>query len=310
MTQKILEVQHLKRYFNRGNGKVVRAVDDVSFTISRGETFGLVGESGSGKTTTGRNIIRLDRPTAGKIVFDGQNISTIHGRKEQLAFAQKAQMIFQDPQASLNPRMTVEDIIAEGIDVQGLAHNKQERHAMVTRLLKTVGLNADHASRYPHEFSGGQRQRIGIARALAVNPQFIIADEPISALDVSIQAQVVNLMKDLQQKRGITYLFIAHDLSMVKYISDRIGVMHRGRLLEVGPADEVYEHPLHPYTESLISAVPVPDPHIERTRHRKDYDASVEERVEGRQLREITPQHFVWCSAEEVEKYKQRTTTN
>lgn len=307
MTQKILEVQHLKRYFKRGNGKVVRAVDDVSFTVYRGETFGLVGESGSGKTTTGRNIIRLDHPTGGRIVFDGQDISEIHGRKEQSAFAQKAQMIFQDPQASLNPRMTVEDIIAEGIDVHGLAHNKEERHAMVARLLKTVGLNSDHASRYPHEFSGGQRQRIGIARALAVNPQFIIADEPISALDVSIQAQVVNLMKDLQRKRGITYLFIAHDLSMVKYISDRIGVMHHGKLLEVGPADEVYEHPLHPYTESLISAVPVPDPQVERTRHRKDYDASVEEQVKGRKLREITPQHFVWCTAEEVNDYKRRS---
>lgn len=218
------------------------------------------------------------------------------------------QMIFQDPYASLNPRMTVEDIIAEGLDIHGLVKTKEERRAKVEELLETVGLNKDHASRYPHEFSGGQRQRIGIARALAVEPRFIIADEPISALDVSIQAQVVNLLKDLQEQKGLTYLFIAHDLSMVKYISDRIGVMHFGRLLEVGPADDVYTKPLHDYTESLISAVPVPDPEFERNRKQILYDASIEQDVEGKpaKLREITPGHFVRCREDQVEMYKER----
>lgn len=218
------------------------------------------------------------------------------------------QMIFQDPYASLNPRMTVEDIIAEGLDIHGLVKTKEERRAKVEELLETVGLNKDHASRYPHEFSGGQRQRIGIARALAVEPRFIIADEPISALDVSIQAQVVNLLKDLQGQKGLTYLFIAHDLSMVKYISDRIGVMHFGRLLEVGPADDVYTKPLHDYTASLISAVPVPDPEFERNRKQIFYDASIEQDVEGKpaKLREITPGHFVRCREDQVEMYKER----
>ena len=217
-------------------------------------------------------------------------------------------MIFQDPYASLNPRMTVEDIIAEGIDIHDLAKSKKERSEMVENLLETVGLNRDHASRYPHEFSGGQRQRIGIARALAVQPKFIIADEPISALDVSIQAQVVNLLKDLQEEKGLTYLFIAHDLSMVKFISDRIGVMHYGRLLEVGPADDVYDKPLHDYTKSLISAVPIPDPEIERQRHRIDYDPSIEgdDGDKVRSLHEITPGHFVRCTDDEVEMYKKK----
>ena len=242
--KKLLEVKHLKQYFGVGKPSMVKAVDDVSFHIFEGETFGLVGESGSGKTTTGRSVIHLYEPTDGQILFDGKDVSKLTSRKDHLEFCREMQMIFQDPYASLNPRMTVEDIIAEGIDIHGLAKNKEERRAKVEELLETVGLNKDHASRYPHEFSGGQRQRIGIARALAVEPRFIIADEPISALDVSIQAQVVNLLKELQEEKGLTYLFIAHDLSMVKYISDRIGVMHYGRLLEVGPADDVYNKPL------------------------------------------------------------------
>ena len=268
----------------------------------------MVGLQGSGKTTTGRSIIRLYDPTDGEIIFDGKDVSKLKSRADKREFNRKMQMIFQDPYASLNPRMTVEDIIAEGIDIHGLAKSKKERSEMVENLLETVGLNRDHASRYPHEFSGGQRQRIGIARALAVQPKFIIADEPISALDVSIQAQVVNLLKDLQEEKGLTYLFIAHDLSMVKFISDRIGVMHYGRLLEVGPADDVYDKPLHDYTKSLISAVPIPDPEIERQRHRIDYDPSIED-DDGdkvRSLHEITPGHFVRCTDDEVEMYKKK----
>ena len=305
--KKLLQVKHLKQYFTSGKS-TVKAVDDVTFDIYEGETFGLVGESGSGKTTTGRSIIRLYDPTDGKIIFDGKDVSKLKTRSEKLEFNREMQMIFQDPYASLNPRMTVEDIIAEGIDIHGLAKSKKERSEMVENLLETVGLNRDHASRYPHEFSGGQRQRIGIARALAVQPKFIIADEPISALDVSIQAQVVNLLKDLQEEKGLTYLFIAHDLSMVKFISDRIGVMHYGRLLEVGPADDVYDKPLHDYTKSLISAVPIPDPEIERQRHRIDYDSSIEgdDGNKVRSLHEITPGHFVRCTDDEVEMYKKK----
>lgn len=267
-----MEVKHLKQYFKNGRN-VTKAVDDVSFNIYEGETFGLVGESGSGKTTTGRSILQLYKPTSGEVIFEGKNVADLKSRADKLAFTRDAQMIFQDPYASLNPRMTVEDIIAEGLDIHHLVKNKDERTERVEELLETVGLNASHASRFPHEFSGGQRQRIGIARALAVEPKFIVADEPISALDVSIQAQVVNLMIELQKKRGLTYLFIAHDLSMVKFISDRIGVMHYGKLLEVGPADDVYDRPLHDYTKSLISAVPIPDPEVERSRTRIPYDA-------------------------------------
>ena len=274
--KKILEVKHLKQYFKNGRN-VTKAVDDVSFNIYEGETFGLVGESGSGKTTTGRSILQLYKPTSGEVIFEGKNVADLKSRADKLAFTRDAQMIFQDPYASLNPRMTVEDIIAEGLDIHHLVKNKDERTERVEELLETVGLNASHASRFPHEFSGGQRQRIGIARALAVEPKFIVADEPISALDVSIQAQVVNLMIELQKKRGLTYLFIAHDLSMVKFISDRIGVMHYGKLLEVGPADDVYDRPLHDYTKSLISAVPIPDPEVERSRTRIPYDAQKEE---------------------------------
>ncbi|MGQ5709691.1 ABC transporter ATP-binding protein [Lactobacillus sp. PSON] len=302
--KKILEVKHLKQYFKNGR-EITKAVDDVSFDIYEGETFGLVGESGSGKTTTGRSILQLYKPTSGEVIFEGKNVENLKKRNDKLKFRRDAQMIFQDPYASLNPRMTVEDIIAEGLDIHGLVKTKEERRQRVEELLETVGLNKNHASRFPHEFSGGQRQRIGIARALAVEPKFIVADEPISALDVSIQAQVVNLMIELQKKRGLTYLFIAHDLSMVKFISDRIGVMHFGKLLEVGSADDVYDRPLHDYTKSLISAVPVPDPEIERNRHRIDYDAEKEEHDgKKRTLHEITPGHFVRCSEDEVEQYQ------
>ncbi|MDK7366744.1 ABC transporter ATP-binding protein [Lactobacillus crispatus] len=303
--KKILEVKHLKQYFKNGRN-VTKAVDDVSFNIYEGETFGLVGESGSGKTTTGRSILQLYKPTSGEVIFEGKNVANLKSRADKLAFTRDAQMIFQDPYASLNPRMTVEDIIAEGLDIHHLVKNKDERTERVEELLETVGLNASHASRFPHEFSGGQRQRIGIARALAVEPKFIVADEPISALDVSIQAQVVNLMIELQKKRGLTYLFIAHDLSMVKFISDRIGVMHYGKLLEVGPADDVYDRPLHDYTKSLISAVPIPDPEVERSRTRIPYDAQKEE-MDGKQrsMHEIRPGHFVRCSDDEVKHYEE-----
>lgn len=303
--KKILEVKHLKQYFKNGRN-VTKAVDDVSFNIYEGETFGLVGESGSGKTTTGRSILQLYKPTSGEVIFEGKNVADLKSRADKLAFTRDAQMIFQDPYASLNPRMTVEDIIAEGLDIHHLVKNKDERTERVEELLETVGLNASHASRFPHEFSGGQRQRIGIARALAVEPKFIVADEPISALDVSIQAQVVNLMIELQKKRGLTYLFIAHDLSMVKFISDRIGVMHYGKLLEVGPADDVYDRPLHDYTKSLISAVPIPDPEVERSRTRIPYDAQKEE-MDGKQrsMHETRPGHFVRCSDDEVKHYEE-----
>ncbi|GMB08920.1 oligopeptide transport system ATP-binding protein [Thermolongibacillus altinsuensis] len=304
--QKLVEVKNLKQYFKVGKGQVVKAVDDVTFDIYKGETLGLVGESGCGKSTTGRTIIGLYQATAGEVLFNGVNVHAKKSAKETKELKRKMQMIFQDPYASLNPRMTVADIIAEGIDIHGLAKTKEERMNRVYELLETVGLNREHANRYPHEFSGGQRQRIGIARALAVEPEFIIADEPISALDVSIQAQVVNLMKKLQREKGLTYLFIAHDLSMVKYISDRIGVMYFGKLVELADAEELYRNPIHPYTKSLLSAIPHPDPETERTRRRIIYDPSQHNYKDGEELRmrEITPGHFVYCSEAEYEKYK------
>ena len=304
--RKLLEVKNLKQYFNEGTKKEVRAINDISFDIYEGETFGLVGESGCGKSTTGRTILRLYEATSGEVDFEGTDVHAVKSREQMLAFRREMQMIFQDPYASLDPRMTVRDIVAEGIDIHKLAKDKQERNAMVDDLLERVGLNRDHASRYPHEFSGGQRQRIGIARALAVKPNFIIADEPISALDVSIQAQVVNLLKELQLEENLTYLFIAHDLSMVKYISDRIGVMYAGRILELATSDDLYQTPLHPYTESLLSAIPIPDPIYERTRQRIIYDAKAHQYVEAddAQLREIENGHFVYCKADEVETYR------
>ncbi|MCM0583257.1 ABC transporter ATP-binding protein [Weissella diestrammenae] len=304
--KKLVEIKNLDIIFNRGKRNETQAVLDASFDIYEGETFGLVGESGSGKTTIGRTIMKLYEPAGGEIDFAGQRLQDIKKKSDLKRFRQAVQMIFQDPQASLNMRMKVKDIIAEGIDVNGLAENEADRVEKVEQLLEVVGLNKDHSSRYPHEFSGGQRQRIGIARALAVNPKFIIADEPISALDVSIQAQVVNLLKKLQKERGLTYLFIAHDLSMVKYISDRIGVMHWGKMLEIGPAEQVYNQPLHDYTRSLLSAIPVPDPDVELARQPIEYDPEMEINGSERSMVEIVPGHFVWASVDEVPMYQER----
>ena len=298
--RKLVEVKGLKCYFGSSSKQVVKAVDDISFEIFEGETFGLVGESGSGKSTTGRSILRLNDATDGQILFDGKEIPT--KTKELKDFRKQAQMIFQDPYASLNGRMKVRDIIAEGMDIHGIVKTRAERDAKVNELLKMVGLNPEHANRYPHEFSGGQRQRIGIARALAVNPRFIVCDEPISALDVSIQAQIVNLLKQLQKEQQLTYLFIAHDLSMVKYISDRIAVMYQGKIVELGTADAVYHQPFHPYTKSLLSAIPLPDPQYERNRKRVIYEPIVQNEPE--EMFEITPGHFVLTTKEQAEILK------
>ena len=274
MSDKLLQVEHLKQYFPAGgmgkNRKFVKAVDDVSFFVNNGETLGLVGESGCGKTTTGRSILRLYEPTGGKITFDGKVILDVENKVkvDMLPYRQKMQMVFQDPYASLDPRMTVGDIVGEAIDIHKLVANKKERHDRIISMLEKVGLNSEHANRYPHEFSGGQRQRVGIARALAVNPQFIVCDEPISALDVSIQAQVVNMFEELQEQMGLTYLFIAHDLSVVKHISDRIGVMYLGKMVELADSYELVARSLHPYTKSLISAIPIADPIMARASKR------------------------------------------
>ena len=258
--EKIIEMKNLKKYFPMKKRQVLKAVDNVTMDIYRGEVLSLVGESGSGKTTLGRTVSRLYPKTAGDILVEGKPVES-YSVKE---FTKKIQMIFQDPQASLNPRMTVGDIVAEGIDIHKLASSKKERMEKVYNLLEIVGLNREHASRFPHEFSGGQRQRIGIARALGVDPEILVCDEPISALDVSIQAQVVNLLKELQKQRNLTLLFIAHDLSMVKYISDRVAVMYRGKVVELGKPEDVYSNPVHSYTKSLISAVPIADPDFKR----------------------------------------------
>lgn len=305
--EKLLEVKDLKRHFNVGKKNEVLAVDGITFDIYKGETLGLVGESGCGKSTTGRTIIRLYDATGGEVLYQGEDVHGKKSKAELMKFNRKMQMIFQDPYASLNPRMKVSDVIAEGIDIHGLANSPKDRLEKVYALLETVGLNREHANRFPHEFSGGQRQRIGIARALAVEPEFIIADEPISALDVSIQAQVVNLLKKLQKEKGLTYLFIAHDLSMVKYISDRIGVMYFGKLVELAPAEDLYRNPMHPYTQSLLSAIPLPDPDYERTRVRKSYDPSSHNYVQGEEvkMREIAPGHFVNCSEKEFKACKE-----
>ncbi len=268
MANKLVEVQNLKQYFPVASGlfkkSYVKAVDDVSFTINKGETLGLVGESGCGKTTTGRTILRLYEPTGGKIIYDGVDITKVN----MLPYRRKMQIVFQDPYASLDPRMKVGDIVGEPLDIHKLYPNKKDRDDKVIQMLETVGLNSEHANRYPHEFSGGQRQRIGIARALAIDPEFIVCDEPVSALDVSIQAQVVNMFEELQDKMGLTYLFIAHDLSVVKHISDRIGVMYLGKLVELADSNTLTFHSLHPYTKSLISAIPIPDPKISRENKR------------------------------------------
>lgn len=316
----LLQVNNLKKHFQVGssirkkNRSYLNAVDDISFHINKGETFGLVGESGCGKTTTGRTILRLYEPTAGKITFDGIDI-TGFSEKEMLPFRKRMQMIFQDPYASLNGRMTVTDIIGEGIEIHNIAQGK-ERQERIYQLLDIVGLKKEHANRYPHEFSGGQRQRIGIARALAVEPDLIVCDEPISALDVSIQAQVVNMLEDLQNEKGLTYLFIAHDLSMVKHISNRIGVMYLGMLMEVATSNDLYKSPLHPYTKALLSSIPIPDPKITRSKKRITLQGDVNSPIDPvpscpfktrctlcedictkvtPKLKEVAPNHFVAC---------------
>jgi oligopeptide transport system ATP-binding protein len=292
-TTPILEAENLVHRYPSGTKP---AVDEVSFSIREGETFGLVGESGCGKTTIGRMILKLLDISAGTIRYKGQNIESIRREKALMDFRREVQIIFQDPYASLNPRMKVKDIVAEGIDNHRLASSRKERDEIAAALLQTVGLSPEHASRYPHEFSGGQRQRVGIARALATQPRFIVCDEPVSALDVSIQAQIVNLLKELQENQGLTYLFIAHDLSVVRAVSDRIAVMYRGKLVETGTSDEVYRHPIHPYTRSLISAIPLPDPEFERARRRIPYVPSPSR--ESCYLRRLSGDHFVYCDEE------------
>ena len=268
MSEALVEVKHLKQYFpvKAGFAKTIplKAVDDVTFTVGKGETLGLVGESGCGKTTVGRTILHLYEPTSGEVLFDGEPVT----KKNIVHMRKKMQMVFQDPYSSLDPRMTVEDIIGEPLDVHHLCSNRKERREKILDLMETVGLNAEHARRYAHEFSGGQRQRIGIARALAVNPEFIVCDEPVSALDVSIQAQVINMFEELQEKLGVAYLFIAHDLLVVHHISQRIAVMYLGKVVEIADADDLNDNPLHPYTQSLLSAVPIPDPDVTRARQR------------------------------------------
>lgn len=335
MSDELIKVEHLKQYFPAGgfgkNKRYVKAVDDVSFTIKKGETLGLVGESGCGKTTTGRTLLRLYEPTAGRITYDNEVIfdsglptvdadgDEVKGKKvavDMLPYRRKMQIVFQDPYASLDPRMTVGDIVGEAIDIHKLAKDKDDRFNQIISLLQKVGLNSEHANRYPHEFSGGQRQRVGIARALAVNPEFIVCDEPISALDVSIQAQVVNMFEDLQESLGLTYLFIAHDLSVVKHISDRIGVMYLGKLVEIADSYELCFHSAHPYTKSLISAIPIADPNVARANKRIVLEGDVpsplnppsgcrfrtrcpyaDERCacEEPQLREVSKGHFAAC---------------
>ncbi|MGB4984930.1 MAG: ATP-binding cassette domain-containing protein [Erysipelotrichaceae bacterium] len=304
----ILVVNDLKQHFKVNRKFTVKAVDGISFKIYPGETYGLVGESGSGKSTTGRSIIRLYEPTAGEIIFNGQNISGKMSSANIKLLRTKMQMIFQDPMACLNPRKKVLDIIGEGLDIHHMYNTKEERDEKVYCILEKVGLSREHASRFPHQFSGGQRQRIGIARALIMDPDLIIADEAISALDVSIQAQVVNLMKDIQKETNTAFLFIAHDLSMVKYISDRIGVLHLGYLVETGTTKEIFENPIHPYTRSLLSAIPSPNPHIEKVKKSLNYDPleeGVDYTIGVQHLVEGT--HQVLATDEEYQRWLKET---
>ena len=301
----ILTVDGLKQYFKVNSSFTVHAVENVSFKIYPGETYGLVGESGSGKSTIGRSIIRLYDPTAGTIKFNGMDISGKMNKENNKVLRTQMQMIFQDPMASLNPRKKVRDILGEGLDIHHMYTSKEEREEKIKAILAKVGLAPEHAARYPHQFSGGQRQRVGIARALIMNPKLIIADECISALDVSIQAQVVNLMKDIQQETGTAYLFIAHDLSMVKYISDRIGVLHLGHLLETGTTEEIFENPMHPYTRSLLSAIPSPNPAVEKNRVAETYDYKTSGINYGEgTYHHIGGTHYVKCTDAEFEKFK------
>lgn len=306
----ILEVKNLCQHFSSGHGKnkmVVKAVDDVSFAVRRAETFGLVGESGCGKTTTGRTIIRLYDPTGGEVLFDGRDISGKMTKDLRSYLTSNISMIFQDPIESLNPKMTIEEIVGEGLKVRG-QKDRDEIHRQGVEMLEKVGLVEEHATRYPHEFSGGQRQRIGIARAIITKPKLVIADEPVSALDVSVQAQVINLLNDLKDEMGLSILFIAHNLSVVKYFSDRIGVMYYGHLVEVANGDDLYKNPLHPYTKALLSAIPEPNPITERTRKRVDYDPERDHdySVEKPSMVEVEPEHFVYCSPSELEAYRKQ----
>ena len=306
----ILEVKNLCQHFSSGHGKnkmVVKAVDDVSFAVRRAETFGLVGESGCGKTTTGRTIIRLYDPTGGEVLFDGRDISGKMTKDLRSYLTSNISMIFQDPIESLNRKMTIEEIVGEGLKVRG-QKDRDEIHRQVVEMLEKVGLVEEHATRYPHEFSGGQRQRIGIARAIITKPKLVIADEPVSALDVSVQAQVINLLNDLKDEMGLSILFIAHNLSVVKYFSDRIGVMYYGHLVEVANGDDLYKNPLHPYTKALLSAIPEPNPITERTRKRVDYDPERDHdySVEKPSMVEVEPEHFVYCSPSELEAYRKQ----
>ncbi len=301
--EKILEIKDVCMDFKQKRHKVVHAVNHVSLDIYKGENFGLVGESGCGKTTLGRTCIRLYDPTSGQIIFDGHDISGKLTKDTRKFLTSHMAMIFQDPIASLDPRMTVQEIIAEGLHNQGYK-DKAQIDSMVKEMLTKVGLLPEHATRYPHEFSGGQRQRIGIARALVLKPEFIIADEPVSALDASIQAQVINLLMDMKEEFGLTIMFIAHNLAVVKYFSDRIGVMYYGTLVELADADDLYVHPLHPYTKALLSAIPEPDPLSERRKTKLYYDKSMHDySKEKPSLQEVVPGHFVYCSDSEKEAY-------
>ena len=319
--EKLVSLENVCKYFNVGRGKTLKAVDGITMDIYKGETLGVVGESGCGKSTLGRVVMGIYHPTSGKMKYEGKEVDLKKSR-DRFAYSKKAQIVFQDPYASLNPRMTVGDIIAEGMEIHGM-YDKARRTQRVYELLETVGLNKEHANRFPHEFSGGQRQRIGIARALAIEPEFIVCDEPISALDVSIQSQVINLLKDLQEKLGLTYMFIAHDLNIVKYISDRIAVMYLGNLVEMADSDELYSHTLHPYSQALLDSVPIPDPDREAQKGARVLSGDVPSpinpkpgckfagrcpkacdrcRTETPVLREVRPHHFVACHLVEGEQ--------
>lgn len=305
MSEKLVEIHDLEISFGEGDKRFV-AVKNANFFINKGETFSLVGESGSGKTTIGRAIVGLNETSSGDIVYNGKKINGKKSKREKEELIRKIQMIFQDPAASLNERATVDYIISEGLYNFKLFKDEEERQKKVKEIIEKVGLLPEHLTRYPHEFSGGQRQRIGIARTLVMNPEFIIADEPISALDVSVRAQVLNLLKQIQQESGLTYLFIAHDLSVVRFISDRIAVIHQGVIVEVAETEELFKHPIHPYTQSLLSAIPIPDPILERQKELIIYDPEQHDYTTDKpQMVEIKPNHFVWANQSETEKYRE-----